>query len=94
MLLGVAPLPFSFPPSATYAFYFINRLPRQNISVMSVREDLSGGSINLNFKPDEFSPELASSLYVGMHSQQNFKKTNSVLQLLQCKEKGHKQLFS
>ena len=39
---------------------------------------ISGGSINLNFKPDEFSPELASSLYVGMHSQQNFKKTNSV----------------
>ena len=41
MLMGVALLPPSFPPSGT--FYFINRLPRANISVpnVSMYSDLS-----------------------------------------------------
>ena len=36
MLVGVAPLPYSFPPSRTLAFYFINRPPWANILVPSV----------------------------------------------------------
>ena len=36
MLVGVAPLLPSFPPSETWAFYFINRPSRANISVPSV----------------------------------------------------------
>ena len=32
MLVGVAPLPLSFPPSRTWAFYSINRPPWANIS--------------------------------------------------------------
>ena len=40
MLVGVAPLPFSFPPSGTWAFYSINRPPWANISDPSVITDL------------------------------------------------------
>ena len=36
MLVGVAPLPSSFPPSGTEAFYFINSPPWAKLSVPSV----------------------------------------------------------
>ena len=37
MLVGVAPLPLSFPPPGTKAFYSINRPPWANISDPSVK---------------------------------------------------------